>query len=1031
MLKSIVCFSLRHRGVVIALACALLADGVYSLRTASYDVFPEFAPPQVSIQVEAPGLSPQQVEELATQPIENAIVGVTGVSVVRSGSIQGLSVINVVFNDTGNVYRDRQLVAERLATLAGQLPAGVTPVMTPLTSSTSVVMAVGLTSPTLSLMDLTTTADWVVKRRLLAVPGVAKVAVFGAMRRQIQVQFDPGRLIQHGVAVTDVIAAARRATGIRGAGFISTANQRIILQSEGQSLTPAAIAQTVLVHHQGANLTLGDVSKVVAAPAPRVGGASIMGQPGVMLMVSSQYGADTLQVTRGIDRALAELYPGLEKAGIQLHSNIFRPADFISTALGNVRRSLLIGAVLVIAVLFLFLFNLRIAAISCTAIPLSLLGGVIVLQHFGLSLNTMTLGGLAIALGEVVDDAVIDVENIYRRLRENRAAEKPRAAWRVVRDASVEVRSAVVYATFAVILVFFPVLTLSGIAGRIFSPLAVAYIWSILFSLLVALTVTPALSLALLASRDLAQPDPPLVRVLKRAYRRVLQAVERWPGLVLAGVVLVLLAGIEILPSLETSFIPPLREGNLTVHMTMVPGTSIRQNLRMGGRLTQVLLKVPYVRLVAQRAGRAELSDDTHGTHASEFEVALNVRNGNQYQAALHDIRSAVAKLGGAVFSVNNFLVERIDETISGYTSGVVVNIFGNDLGALDRGAQQVARALGGIPGVSNVQLQSPPGTPQVVVRLRLADVKRWGFDPVDVLDAVRTAFSGDVAGEVYQNSRIFSVSVILEPSERRTVEAISALPLRGPDGNYVTLGQLADIYETTGRYIIQHEGALRVESVTCDVRGGNVNSFLAQANRRLSRLSFPPGTYFSFGGTAQEQARSNYDLIVNSLLAGLGIILLLLVVMGHYRNLLLVLANLPFALVGGIFADRLTGGELSLGALIGFVTLFGITLRNSIMLISHYEHLVDAEGMAWGLEAALRGAGERLAPILMTALVTGLGLLPLAIGSGDPGREVEGPMAIVILGGLITSTLLNLLVLPTLALRFGCFTPRHRPRAI
>ena len=1026
MLKSIVRFSLRRPGVVIALACALLAYGVYSLRTASYDVFPEFAPPEVSIQTEAPGLSPQQVEELVTQPIENAVVGVTGVSVVRSGSIQGLAVINVIFNDTGDVYRDRQLVAERLATLAGQLPAGVTPIMTPLTSSTSVVMAVGLTSRTHSLMDLTTTADWVVKRRLLAVPGVAKVAVFGAMTRQIQIQFDPGRLIQHGVGVTDVIAAAQRASGIRGAGFVSTANQRIILQSQGQSLTPTAIAQTVLVHHLGANLTLGDVSKVVAAPAPPVGGASIMGQPGIILMVSSQYGANTLEVTRGIDRALGELQPGLEKAGIQLHGDIFRPADFVVTALHNVRRSLLIGALLVIAVLFLFLSNLRTAAISCAAIPLSLLGGIVVLEHLGLSLNTMTLGGLAIAIGEVVDDAVIDVENIHRRLRENRAAKKPRTAWRVVLDASVEVRSAVVYATFVVILVFFPVLTLSGIAGRIFSPLAVAYIWSILFSLLVALTVTPALSLALLANRDLPEPDPPLVRILKRAYRRVLQAVERWPGLVLASVVLVLLAGVAILPSLEASFIPPLREGNLTVHMTMVPGTSIRQNLRMGNRLTQVLLKVPYVRLVAQRAGRAELADDTHGTHASEFEVALNVRNGNQYQAALHDIRSAVAKLGGAVFSVNNFLVERIDETISGYTSGVVVNIFGNDLGVLDQKAQQVARALGGIPGVSNVQLQSPPGTPQVVVRLRPADVERWGFDPVHVLDAVRTAFSGDVAGEVYQGSRVFDVTVVLEPSERRTVGAISALPLRGPDGNYVTLGQLADIYETTGRYIIQHEGALRVESVTCDVGRGGVNSFLAEANRRLSRLSFPPGTYFSFGGTAQEQARSNYDLVVHSLLAALGIILLLWVVMGHTRNLMLVLANLPFAMVGGIFAASLTGGELSLGALVGFVTLFGITLRNSIMLISHYEHLVDAEGMTWGLEAALRGAGERLAPILMTALVTGLGLLPLALGSGDPGREVEGPMAVVILGGLITSTLLNLLVLPTLALRFGRFTPRR-----
>ncbi|MGH9356539.1 MAG: efflux RND transporter permease subunit, partial [Terriglobia bacterium] len=550
-------------------------------------------------------------------------------------------------------------------------------------------------------------------------------------------------------------------------------------------------------------------------------------------------------------------------------------------------------------------------------------------------------------------------------------------AWRVVLDASVEVRSAVVYATFAVILVFFPVLTLSGIAGRIFSPLAIAYIWSILFSLLVALTVTPALCLVLLANRDLPEPDPPVVRLLKRGYLRVLLAVERGPGLVLAGVVLVLLAGVAILPTLEASFIPPLREGNLTLHMTMIPGTSIRQSMRMGGRVTQALLKVPDVRLVAQRVGRAELADDTNGTHTSEFEVALNVRNGVQYQTALNDIHSAAAKLGGAVFSVNNFLVERIDETISGYTSGVVVNIFGNDLNVLDQKAQEVASVLGGVPGVSNVQLQSPPGMPQVVVRLRPADVRRWGFDPVQVLDAVRAAYSGDVVGQIYEGSRVFDVSVILDPSDRKTLSAISEMPLRGPDGNYVTLGQLADVSETTGRYIIQHEGGLRVEAVTCDVQGNGLSAL----QHRLAGISFPAGTYLSIGGATQEQARSNYDLVVHSLLAGLGIILLLSVVMGHYRNLLLVLVNLPFALVGGIFAAWLTGGQLSLGALVGFVTLFGITIRNSIMLISHYEHLVDAEGMEWGLNAALRGAGERLAPILMTALVTGLGLLPLALG--------------------------------------------------
>jgi CzcA family heavy metal efflux pump len=1021
MLRSVVRFSLRRHTVVLALACALLGYGIYSLSIARYDVFPEFAPAEVVIQTEAPGLSPEQVEQLVTTPLESEIVGITGVQTVRSGSIQGLSVITIVFSSGTNIYLDRQLVAERLPTVT--LPARIVPIITPLTSSTSTVLEVGLSSTKLSLMDLTTVADWEVKRRLLAVPGVAKVALFGEQARQIQVQYDPERLVRHEVTVNDVIAAAQRSTAVRGAGFIGTGNQRIILQSIGQSLTGTEVARTVVARQNGANLTLGDLANVVSAPAPRIGGASIFGKPALILMVSSQYGANTLEVTQALDTALAELEPTLRNESIEVNANIFRAATFIETALHNIRTSLIIGAILVIIVLFLFLFNFRTAAISCTAIPLSLFGATIVLERFGFSLNTMTLGGLAIAVGEVVDDAVIDVENIYRRLRENRAQPKPRAAWRVVFDASIEVRGAVIYATFAVILVFFPVLTMSGVSGRMFSPLAIAYVSAVLVSLLVALTVTPALCLVLLANRDLRAPDAPLVRFLKRVYRQLLLGVERSPRLVIgAAAVIVVLVAILIAPTLEASFIPPLREGNLTLHMTMAPGTSVHQSLQLGDRVTQALERLPYLSLVAQRAGRAELADDTNGTHSSEFELALKPLNSSQYDAALTAIRNTVSGFVGAVFSVNSFLVERINEILSGYTSGVAVNIFGNDLSVLDKKAREVARALGGIRGVSGVALQSPPGMPQVSIRLRPDELSRWGFDSVDVLNAIRTAFGGDIVGETYQGDRVFGVSVILNPSERQYVTDIGDLPLRGPDGNYVRLAELADIYESSGRYVIQHEGARRLETVTCNLTGIGMSAFMRQAQRRFAQISLPPGTYIAFAGQVQEQERTRNQLLVHALLAGIGIVLLLSIVMGNYRNLLLVMANLPFALVGGVLAAWITGGNLSLGALVGFVTLFGITLRNSIMLISHYEHLVSVEGMQWGLDAALRGAAERLSPIMMTALVTGFGLLPLALGSGDPGREIEGPMAIVILGGLFTSTALNLLVLPTLALRYGQF---------
>ena len=1030
MLNAIVHFSLRFRGIVIALACALLGYGVYSLSQARYDVFPEFSPPRVVVQTEAPGLAPEQVEVLVTQPIENAINGVPGIESLRSGSIQGLSVVTVVFRLDSDVYRDRQVVAERLTALAGTLPAGThAPVMTPLTTSTSLVLAVGLTSQKQSPMSLRTMADWTVRRRLVAVPGVANVSVFGGESKQFQIQFDPERLVQHNLSTEEIIAASKRATGLRGAGFIETTNQRIVLQTEGQSPTADQLARTVVVHQDGANLSLGEVAEVREAPEPAIGSAAVMSQPAVLLMVDAQYGGNTLEVTRKLEQAIAELRPTLEAEGVAIRADIFRPANFIETAARNIRSSLVVGAVLVVVVLFLFLFNFRTAAISCTAIPLSLMAAIVVMERLGFSLNTMTLGGLAIATGEVVDDAVIDVENIFRRVRENRTLPNLRPALQVVLDASIEVRHAVIYATFAVVLVFIPVLTMSGLAGRLFSPLGLAYISAILASLIVALTVTPALCLVLLGHRDLTENDAPFARWLKNLYRSVLVGIEKRPRTVIAGVFGLIALGIALLPFFGAAFLPDLREGHFIIHASAVPGTSLEESLRLGHQVTQELLKISYVRSVAQQIGRAEAFEDTWGTHYSEFHVDLKSIKGSQAEGAQSEIRRVMLGFPGYRSSVQTFLTERIEETLSGYTASVVVNVYGNELDALDSEARQLAQVLTGIRGATEVQVQSPPGMPQAAVRLRNNDVARWGFDPVDVLDAVHTAYGGETVGQVYDGNRVFDVSVVLAPDERRTLEQIGSLPLRSPEGNYVALRQLADIYETSGRYIVLHQGARRVQTIACNVTGRDVTSFVAEAKQRVEKLSLPAGSYVEFSGTAAAQAQSRRDLLVHSLLAGLGIILLLSIVMGSYRNLLLVLANLPFALVGGVFAAFVTGAVLSIGSLVGFVTLFGITLRNSIMMISHYEHLVNVEGVAWGWDAAVRGAMERLIPILMTATVTGLALLPLAVGSGDPGREIEGPMAIVILGGLVTSTALNLLVLPTLSLRYGKFEPIESER--
>lgn len=1023
MLSRLVRFSLRFRGLVIALACALAGYGLYAYSQADYDVFPEFAPPQIVIQAEAPGLAPEQVETLVTQPVENAVNGVEGIEALRSQSIQGLSLITITFKPRSDVYRARQTVAERLAAVASQLPQGVpAPVMTPLTSSTSVVLVAGLTSETRTLMELRTLADWTLKPRLLAVPGVAKIAVFGGEVKTFQIQVLPDRLVAFDLALDEVLAAARRATAVRGAGFIENDRQRIVLQSEGQALTAAQLAKSVVRQSGGAIVTLGDLGRVVAAPEPPVGAAAVMGKPGVLLVISSQFGANTLDVTTRVEQALAQLKPALAAQGIALDASLFRPASFIETATHNVKTSLLLGGALVIAVLTLFLYDWRTAAISCSAIPLSLLAGVIVLQRLGFSLNTMTLGGLAIAIGEVVDDAVIDVENILRRLRENRRQGNPRPAFRVVLDASLEVRSAVVYATFAVVLVFVPILTMSGVAGRLFAPLGLAYICAILASLGVALTVTPALCLAFLSRQPFAENDPPLVRWLQERYVRVLRGVETNARKVLVAVALVTLLGLATLPFLTGQFLPELREGHFIVHMSAVPGTSLNQSLAIGQKVTAELLRLPFVRSVSQQAGRADKSDDAWGPHYSELNVDLKPLAGEAAEQAQHRIRQTLAGFPGVNFAVKTFLTERVEETLSGQTAGVVVNIFGPDLAALDATARDIARLLGGIAGAAEVQWQSPPGTPQLVVRVKPEELSRFGIDAVTVLDAIRTAYRGETVGQIYEGNRVSDVAVILDADSRRDIAQVAALPLKTMAGAQVPLGQLAAIHQTDGRDAVRHEGAQRVQTITCNV-AGDVNAFVAEARRRIrAEIELPAESHVEFGGTAAGQARSRRDLLVHSLLAGLGIVLLLSIVMGGRRNLLLVLSNLPFVLVGGVLAVFAFGGMLSLGAMVGFVTLFGITLRNSIMMISHYEHLIAVEGQTWGPETALRGAAERLTPIVMTALVTGLGLLPLAIGSGDPGREIEGPMAIVILGGLITSTMLNLLVLPTLALRFGRF---------
>ena len=1023
MLARLVEISIRFRGVVMALACLIAAYGYYTIRNAKFDVYPEFSPPQVIVQTEAAGLSSLDVESLVTRPVEAALNGTPNLAALRSNSVQGLSVVVATFEDQIDIYRARQMVSERMTEAAANLPQGVrAPALAPLVGATSLTLIVGLTSDVRTSLELRSFADCTMRPRLLGVKGVARVAIFGGDVRQLQIQMHPERLAALGLSISDVVAAARNATAVRGAGFIETSAQRIVLQTEGQSVTPEQLGEVVLSTHGGQSVRMKDVALVTEAGEPKIGDATIMGKEGVMIHISGQYGANTVEVTRAIEAALEELKPAIAEQKIKLDGDLFRPANFITEAVRNIGNSLLLGAVLVGVVLVAFLFNIRVAFISLTAIPLSLFIAVILLDRWGVSLNTLTLGGLAIAIGEVVDDAIIDAENIFRRLRE---APRPLAAldvFRIVREASVEVRSAVVYATFVVALVFLPVMALSGVQGRLFAPLAWSYILAIMASLVVALTLTPAMCYAMLPKVLDTVREPKFVVLLKAAYGRLVGRLAGHIGWIMVGVTVLCLAAAALVPFMGGEFLPEMREGHFIVHMNLLPGSSLAESVRVGRIVTGELVKDPGVRIVSQQIGRAELGDDTEGVHSSEIHIDLKPGVTGDPEEIEDGLRQRVAKVPGPAVSINPFLTERLDEIIAGSTAQVVVNVFGDDLDVLDQKAAEVAKVLTAIRGAADVRIESPPGTPQVTISLRPDKMRQFGFQPGQVLEEIQTAWQGTEVGEVHEKERVSQVAVILDDASRNDVSRIGTLMLRNSEGLKVQLKEIADIQLSSGRYNIPHTGARRRQTVGSDISGRDLESFVKEARETIAKkVKLPGSTYITIGGASQAREAAQREILVWSLVAAAGIIMLLYMVFRSTRNMLLVLANLPFALVGGVAAVALSGNKVSVGSLVGFVTLFGITMRNSIMMISHFEHLVRHEGETWNLQAVIRGSSERLTPVLMTAIVTALGLLPLAVGRGA-GREIEGPMAMVILGGLATSTALNLLVLPALALRFGRF---------
>jgi CzcA family heavy metal efflux pump len=1016
MLSAIVGTSLARPRLVILAALLLLVYGALTLGRAKYDVFPEFVPAQASVQTEAPGLVADQVELLVTRPLEDVINGANGVASVRSESIQGLSVINITFQEGADPFRARQIVSEQLAQAAGRLPAGASaPTLTPLTSSTMDLLKIGFTSDRLDLIQLRDLVEWTVRPRLLAVPGVARANIFGGAPRRLEVRVRSVDLLARNLTLADVSDAVRAATAVRGGGFIDTPAQRILVEPHGQAVTPQALAQAIVAPGAGLPVRLGDVADVIDAPAPQFGETLVMGKRGALLTLSSQYGANTLEVTHAVERALSDVQPALKAQGVTVYPALHRPANFIETALRHIEIDLLIGAILIMIILMAFLRSPRVAFVAFVSIPLSLLAAIIVLDALGQTINTMSLGGLAVALGVVIDDAVVGIENIVRRLR---LAGEGAPAAETVLAASLEVRAPIVYATFVLAATVAPILFLSGLQGAFFSPLAFSFLLATLASLLVALTVTPALALLLLQPVRLHEEPKALLR-LKAAHEDLLRRLCPRPRFAVAVTAVLGVATLGSFLLFGAELLPAFRERHYVLQLNGPPGASVDWMRNIGGHVTHDLLAISGVATVEQQIGRAAAGEDTWPPNRSEFHVELAHINGKQEDRVLGAIRGVLESYPGVQTEALTFLGDRIGESLSGETAAVAIGIYGPDLDVLDRVGSQVAAALGRVPGAADVQVKSPPATPIVRVLLDPTRLGLRGLSMTDAYESIEAAFQGQKVAQVIDGQRIADVAIVTPRDGPNEPETAGSLLVQGATSG-AALADVAEVRSGEGRASILHDGGRRRQVVTANPTTSDVAGFVARAQAEIQRsVPLPPGVYLEYSGVAEGQAAATRQVLINVSVAAIAIIALLILAFGDGRAAALILSGAPFALAGGALAITVIGGVLSLGALVGFVTLFGIAARNAILLVSHTDHLVEVEGAPWGSETVLRAARERVTPILMTALVTALGLLPLALGTGEAGREVQGPMAVVILGGLLTSTIMSLILAPPLILAF------------
>ena len=1029
MMRWIVGSSLKFRFLVIAIAAALMYFGMERIRSMPVDVFPEFAPPLVEIQTEGIGMTASEVEELITLPLEELLRGTPELDILRSKSVTGLSAIRLIFKMGTDQLHARQLVQERLALAAHTLPLSAgAPIMLQPLSATSRTMKIGITSKEHNLIDLSMTAYWTIKFRLMQVPGVANVPIWGERIKLLAVLVDPELLRVYDLTLSDVEKAVSEAlefsalpyskhAKLQTEGFIDTPNQRLALRYVLPVFEAQDLAKIPLEGHDGKTVLLGKVAEVKWDTWPMIGDAVVNGGPGLMMIVEKLPWANTLDVTRGVDEALAALKPGLQ--GVEIDAQIFRPATFIELALKNLTTALLIGCLLVIVVLGAFLFEWRAALISVVAIPLSLIAGALVLYVRGTTINTMVLAGFVIAVGVVVDDAIIDIENIVRRLRQHRRERSRKSTAAIVLEASLEVRSAIVYATLIVAVTLIPVFLMEGLSGAFFQPLALSYALAVLASMVIALTVTPALALMLLGTAAIERRESPLVRWLQRRYEVLLARIIRTPRPAYVTVAVIVLAGAVVYPWLGQSLLPSFKERDFLMHWVTTPGTSHPEMVRITQKACRELMSIPGVRNCGAHVGRAITGDEPYGVNFTENWISIDPKV--DYDKTLAKIQELVDGYPGLYRDVQTYLKERIKEVLTGGKQAIVVRTYGHDLEVLRQTAAEVEHALAGIPGLVDLKMEVHRPVPQVEVKVDLAAAHHFGLKPGDIRRAAATVVSGIEVTDIHRDGKVYDVWVWSKPKARESVTSIKELLIDTPkDFVHVRLDEVADVSVKPTPDSIEHEGLSRRHDVGANVRGRDLGSVVADVQRRLKDVKFPLGYRAEVLGEYAERQAAQRRLLTFSVAAVIGVFFLLLTSFGSWRLAMLSFLTLPSALVGGVLAVYLADGIISLGSLVGFFTILGIAARNGIMMINHFQHLERHEGETFGPGLVVRGARERLSPILMTTLACGLAIVPLVIAGNIPGNEIEHPLAIVVLGGLVTSTLLNLFVVPSLYLRFG-----------